>query len=47
MVSSLVDTLFRGDPSALVSHLVREKNLGKDDIEAVRKLLTEKAKKNG
>ena len=47
MVSSLVDTLFRGDPSALVSHLVREKDLGKDDIEAVRKLLTEKAKKNG
>jgi predicted transcriptional regulator len=44
MVSSLVDTLFRGDPSALVSHLVNEKDIDKDDIEAVRKLLAKKAK---
>ena len=46
MVSSLVDTLFRGDPSALVSHLVREKDLDRDDIEAVRKLLAKEGKKS-
>jgi BlaI family transcriptional regulator, penicillinase repressor len=44
MVSSLVETLFRGDPSALVSHLVNEKDLDKNDIEAVRKLLAKKGK---
>lgn len=44
MVSSLVETLFRGDPSALVSHLVNEKDIGKGDIEAVRKLLAKKGK---
>ena len=44
MVSSLVDTLFRGDPSALVSHLVNEKDIDRDDIEAVRKLLAKKGK---
>ena len=45
MVSSLVETLFRGDPSALVSHLVKEKDLDKDDIDAVRKLMAKEAKK--
>jgi BlaI family transcriptional regulator, penicillinase repressor len=44
MVSSLVETLFRGDPSALVSHLVKEKDLDTDDIEAVRKLLAKRGK---
>ncbi|HEY7798477.1 MAG TPA: BlaI/MecI/CopY family transcriptional regulator [Hyphomonadaceae bacterium] len=44
MVSSLVDTLFRGDPSALVSHLVNEKDIDRDDIEAVRKLLARRGK---
>jgi BlaI family transcriptional regulator, penicillinase repressor len=46
MVSSLVTTLFKGDPSALVSHLVKEKDLDKDDIETVRKLLAKKGKKD-
>lgn len=46
MVSSLVDSLFRGDPSALVSHLVKEKDLDKEGIEAVRKLLAKEAKKS-
>lgn len=46
MVSSLVDTLFRGDPSALVSHLVKEKDIGKDDLDALRKLLAKEAKKD-
>jgi len=44
MVSSLVDTLFRGDPSALVSHLVNEKDLDREDIAAVRKLLAKRGK---
>lgn len=46
MVSSLVTTLFQGDPSALVSHLVKEKDLDRDDIEAVRKLLAKRGKKD-
>jgi predicted transcriptional regulator len=45
MVSSLVETLFRGDHSALVSHLVKEKDLDKNDIDAVRKLLAKEEKK--
>lgn len=45
MVSSLVDTLFRGDPSALVSHLVTEKEIDKSDLETMRKLLAQNAKK--
>jgi BlaI family transcriptional regulator, penicillinase repressor len=44
MVSSLVTTLFRGDPNALVSHLVKEKDIGKDDLDALRKLLAKEAK---
>jgi BlaI family transcriptional regulator, penicillinase repressor len=46
MVSSLVATLFRGDHSALVSHLVKEKDIGKDDLDAVRKLMAKEAKKH-
>lgn len=45
MVSSLVDTLFRGDPQALVSHLVKEKEIDKGDLETLRKLLSKEAKK--
>lgn len=44
MVSSLVESLFRGDPNALVSHLVKEKDIGKDDLDALRKLLAKEAK---
>ena len=40
MVSSLVDTLFRGDPSALVSHLVKDKDFNAADLATVRKLLS-------
>lgn len=42
MVSSLVTTLFQGDPRALVSHLVRESEIGESDLETVRRLLDEK-----
>jgi len=47
MVSSLVDTLFQGDPQALVSHLVKEKEIDKADIETLRKLLSKDGQKGG
>jgi BlaI family transcriptional regulator, penicillinase repressor len=43
MVSSLVGSLFRGDPSALVSHLVKEGDVDEADLEAIRGLLARKA----
>jgi predicted transcriptional regulator len=41
MVTDLVATLFRGDPRALVSHLVRESEIGERDLETIRALLEE------
>lgn len=45
MVSGLVSRLFRGDPAALVSHLVRRDEIGEDDLERVRDML--KGDENG
>ena len=39
MVSDLVTKLFRGDASALVSHLVRGSEFDESDLETVRKML--------
>ncbi len=39
MVSSLIGTLFKGDSSALVSHLVREEEINKDDLEKITNLI--------
>lgn len=39
MVSGLVSRLFRGNPAALVSHLVRREEIGEDDLQRVRELL--------
>lgn len=39
MVSGLVSRLFKGDPAALVSHLVRRDEIGEDDLERVRDML--------
>lgn len=39
MVSGLVSRLFRGDPAALVSHLVKRDEIGADDLERVREML--------
>lgn len=36
MVGQLVDRLFSGDPLALVDHLIREGEVGFDDLEALR-----------
>lgn len=39
MVSDLVSTLFRGDPRALMTHLVRESEIRPGDLERVREML--------
>ena len=39
MVSDLIQTLFRGDPGALLAHLVSEKEVAPGDLERVRALL--------
>ena len=41
MVSELAEQLFGGDPAALVSHLVRERELDAGDLERVQRLLDE------
>lgn len=44
MVSDLVSTIFKGDPKALVAHLVREQDIAPGDLEAIRELLDEDAR---
>ncbi len=39
MVSGLIQSLFRGDPRALLAHLVSEDDVAADDLERVRALL--------
>jgi BlaI family transcriptional regulator, penicillinase repressor len=39
MVSSLIAQVFRGDPKALLAHLVSEREVAKGDLEQVRALL--------
>lgn len=41
MVAEFVGSLFAGNPQALVSHLIKECDIGQDDINAVRVLLDE------
>jgi BlaI family transcriptional regulator, penicillinase repressor len=41
MVSDLVTKLFRGDASALVSHLVRDSEFDESDLETVRRMLAQ------
>ena len=42
MVGGLIQTLFRGDPQALLAHLVSEKEVASGDLEKVQALLAEK-----
>ncbi|MGH8273045.1 MAG: BlaI/MecI/CopY family transcriptional regulator [Gammaproteobacteria bacterium] len=42
MVSDLISTLFKGDPKALMAHLVRESEMRPGDLERVRALLDRK-----
>ena len=39
MVSSLIAQVFRGDPKALLAHLVSEREVAQGDLEQVRTLL--------
>ena len=39
MVAGLLGSVFGGDAPALVSHLVRESELGADDLERIKRLL--------
>ena len=39
MVSSLIAQVFRGDPEALLAHLVSEREVAQGDLEQVRALL--------
>jgi BlaI family transcriptional regulator, penicillinase repressor len=39
MVSSLIAQVFRGDPKALLAHLVSEREVAQGDLEQVRMLL--------
>ncbi len=39
MVSGLIQSLFRGDPRALLAHLVNEDDVAPDDLDRVRALL--------
>ena len=41
MVSSLLGSLFAGDPRALVTHLVKETDLEPGDLETLKKLLAD------
>ena len=46
MVSSLLGTLFAGDPRALVTHLVKETDLAPDDLATLKQLLEDKKDEN-
>jgi BlaI family penicillinase repressor len=39
MVADLVDRLFQGDPSAMISHLLTESSVDNADLESIRALL--------
>ena len=39
MVSTLIGTLFKGDSRALVSHLIKEDEINKDDLEKITKMI--------
>jgi predicted transcriptional regulator len=41
MVSELTDLLFDGSPAALISHLLSEKEIDSDDLDDVKRLISE------
>lgn len=43
MVGGLIQSLFRGDPQALLAHLVSEEEVASGDLDKVRALLGEKS----
>ena len=44
MVASLVDSIFGGDPKALVAHLVSEADVAPGDLERIRRMLAKGSK---
>lgn len=46
MLARLTDFFFGGDPEALVSHLTAGQGLGQDDLEEVRRLITERERQS-
>lgn len=44
MVASLVDSIFGGDPKALVAHLVSEADVAPGDLDRIRRMLAKGAK---
>lgn len=47
MVSGLIQRLFSGDPSALLAHLVSEREVKSDDLERVQALLAKGGRRRG
>ncbi len=47
MVSALTERLFEGDAAALVSHLVRAREIRPGDLEKVKRLIEEKERGRG
>ncbi len=47
MVGELLDRLFAGDPAALVSHLVADRDIDEEEIERLRALLQSAEAKKG
>jgi BlaI family penicillinase repressor len=45
MVGDLIQTLFRGDPQALLAHLVREKEVAAGDLAKIQALLAAEPEK--
>ena len=45
MVAELTELLFGGDPAELVTHLVRDREISRGDLERVRKMLDEHGRK--
>jgi predicted transcriptional regulator len=45
LVSDLVATIFKGDPKALVAHLVRDNDIEPGDLESIRRMLEEDTKR--
>jgi predicted transcriptional regulator len=39
MVAELIDRVFRGDPTALVNHLMAENEISAEELEQIRRLL--------
>ncbi|HET7845789.1 MAG TPA: BlaI/MecI/CopY family transcriptional regulator [Xanthomonadales bacterium] len=44
MVAGLVDSIFGGDPGALVAHLVSESEVAPGDLDTIRRMLAKGAK---